>query len=312
MLTTEIVRETPAGRKRVSEIDDGSQWYADLRQRMRETKKPITEITVLSPSRAAALLAANDHNRPISDRNVSIMVADILAGRWQFNGEPIIISETGELNDGQHRCHAVTLAGKAIEVLLVAGVSRKSRYTVDMGTARTVGNFLGMHGIADANNVAAIAAIMHAFEHDAVRKNTSSANEPRVHKSNNTPTKAEIRTYAEANLDDIKRAMEAFPWSEAKKLTTLSRVCGIAVVISRSCKEWGSVEAFISKLIDGSNLSKTNPIFVARERIIAERNDKTLTAFRFFEIVIRAWNAHRSGQQSKIIKVLGVLPEIAR
>lgn len=310
MLSTEIIRETAQGRKRVSEIDDGAQWYADMKHRMKKERR-FADFIVLSPSRAAALLNVNEHNRPISDNAVSILASDISNNRWQFNGEPIILSETGELNDGQHRCQAVIIAGKAIEVVLVAGVTRKSRFTVDMGGIRTVGNFLGMHGIPDPNNVAAVAAIMHAFETNGVA-NLGTRSSGDIHKRTMKPTKAELRLYAESHLDEIKRAMSAFSYKDSKTLTTWTRVCGIAIVISRKCKDWTGTELFFSKLLSGAELKRTDPVFVARERIINERNEGTLTAFRFFEIVIRAWNAHRGGQQSKIIKVLGVLPDIAR
>ena len=102
-----------------------------LMRRARKAPKSGTEAAVidLTPKLAKELLLCNFDNRPISIKRVESFAADIRDGRWEFNGETIIVADTGEMNDGQHRCHAVIMADKSIPTLLVKGVSRASRFT---------------------------------------------------------------------------------------------------------------------------------------------------------------------------------------
>src|SRR6185369_3431611 len=76
---------------------------------------------------------------------------EIKGGRWTLNGEPIIVSDTGELNDGQHRCRAVIDANTPIDVVLIVGIKRDTRITLDQGKVRTAGDFLSMEGNINAN-----------------------------------------------------------------------------------------------------------------------------------------------------------------
>lgn len=45
----------------------------------------------------------NEHNRPLNESWAKSIASDILDQHWQFNGETIIISETGQVLSGQHR-----------------------------------------------------------------------------------------------------------------------------------------------------------------------------------------------------------------
>ena len=313
MLNSEIIRNTNHGRKRAVEIDDGQQWLTELKQRIGKEHR-ITEVFYLSPSRARALLVANPDNRKISNRTAETYATDIANGRWVFNGEPIIIAETGELNDGQHRCEAVVLAGKGIEVLLVAGVPRSSRTTVDMGKVRTTGDFLHMHGIENANIMAAAAAMILACETGRIMGGGGG-----VKKDNNNlatadlrPTKQEVLTFARANMDDLHRAQAAIRVDKASVVASYSRFIGILAILARRSKDWDEAIAYISAVVDGDGIKKTTPEYTVRERLIKERSTKTLGAIAFMEIVVRGWNARRSRQRLSHIKLAGYVPEIAR
>jgi hypothetical protein len=52
----------------------------------------------------------NLRNRPFYQSNCEEIVQEILNGRWQFNGEPIIIGRTGVVLNGQHQLAALVLA----------------------------------------------------------------------------------------------------------------------------------------------------------------------------------------------------------
>src|SRR3954467_12893306 len=72
----------------------------------------FAEVVDINPQLAAEMLKHNDSNRHISKNLVSKLASDIRENRWRLNGEPIILANTGELNDGQHRLSAIIEAAK--------------------------------------------------------------------------------------------------------------------------------------------------------------------------------------------------------
>ena len=196
---------------------------------------------------------------------------------------------------------------------MVAGVPRASRTTVDVGKVRSIGDFLHMNQISDGNHVAAIASIVYAFENDLVSARKTSGvgqNGAPLFKTVVKPTKQEILTYARANLPEIHRAMSAFPRKGIHLIGSYSRVCGMAIVISRRAKTWDAVAVFMNSVIDGEGLQKRDPIYATRQQLMSTRAEGTLTPFTFFQIVIKGWNAHRAGEQVGYFKMSATLPEI--
>ena len=124
----------------------------------------FSEVVTVSPGLAAELLRRNDGNRSVRQTKAEQYAIDMREGRWAFNGEPIIISVDGKLNDGQHRLQAVIDANICVVFLLVFGLSRESRETVDQGAARGASDYLGMGGLPNATTAAGIARLVLAYE----------------------------------------------------------------------------------------------------------------------------------------------------
>lgn len=106
-------------------------------------------------------LTNNDTNRPFYQSNADYLTQEILRGNWEFNGEPMIIGETGRLIDGQHTGIALLNAiaewaahpGKwkdywetepVIDKLVVFGVKETDKVvnTVNTGRPRTLTDVL--------------------------------------------------------------------------------------------------------------------------------------------------------------------------
>lgn len=313
MLNNESIGRSDLGHKRTIENDEGQQWLSELKQRMRKEKR-FAEMVHLSPSRARALLAANPDNRKLSNRQAETFASDISNGRWVFNGEPIILADTGELNDGQHRCEAVSLAGKGIDVLLVAGVPRATRTTVDMGRVRTTGDFLHMHKIEQGKIVAAAAQMLLAFETDRImgfQRGVGKANSQMVSYTMK-PTKQEILEFARENMNDLRRAMDALNAQKVAMVASYSRLVGILCVLARHSRDWPDAIAYITALVEGDNLKKLTPEYTTRERLLSEKRSGSLGPIGFMEIVIRGWNARRAKQRISHIKLAGYVPDVSR
>lgn len=258
-----------------------------------------TEMHRLTPALAEYLLGddRNPMNRNISDRQVASFAQDINDGRWRFNGEPLIISRDGFLNDGQHRCSAVVATETSIEFLWVFGVTRDSRTTLDQGRVRSASDFLKMDGMPYATNSAAVAAIvMEALETGA------------AHYGRKRPTKGAVVEYVHKHPDIIE-SCASIP-TNTRTIGGHSALAAAHYLISK-VGEPEDVEDFFHKLVTGENLTARNPILVCRKRLTEMVFNRERVNYRL-ECIIRGWNNYRSERRvSRLLITGGQLPKIA-
>jgi len=121
--------------------------------RIEESAKQLTKLLAslpkdgarvvdISPSLARAILARNRDNRSIAKNRVDRFVSDMRSGAWEVNNSGLGLGLDGELYDGQHRLHAVVRANLTVRMLVMSGLSRESRATIDQGRPRSVGDNL--------------------------------------------------------------------------------------------------------------------------------------------------------------------------
>lgn len=302
----EIIRKTPEGFKPARQIDDGEAWLSDLLARARD--KVVCEPVILSPSRAAALMARNAENRTLSKKLVDLLAADILNGHWQFNGETIIVADTGELNDGQHRCQAVIDSGEAVETMLVAGVPRRARMTTDQGRARKVSDFAHMSGMKYAALSSSVASNLLVIEKYGAIPRGYRVGGDRA----GTTTRQEVLEYGRRHLSEIESAVE-FVLRLGKAISVVGSPTRFAVayiIICRACVDTPTVARFFEKLGSGEGISKQDAVWQVRERLISDRQAQSQTPFKFMEAVIKGWNSERSGARGSRLMLNGTWPKI--
>ena len=113
----------------------------------------FTTMTIC-PSMAATLLKNNENNRAKSTYVVKNYAREMKLGRWNLTAEPIMVTESGELINGQHRLEAVIVSGMHID-FTVATVPDTSTFRVlDMGRKRSHADILGIpRSIANSLNM---------------------------------------------------------------------------------------------------------------------------------------------------------------
>jgi hypothetical protein len=149
-------------------MTDVEQVHAWLKRGWNEIFMVQTEV---SPSMAACLMEKNISNRAVvtggAARSAGTYADAMKRGEWVINGETIVIASTGELNDGQHRLYAVIKAGIAVPMLLVFGVDRETRHTIDQGIARSAAHVLMMQGEKNTTNLATALRLLYQIDHHA-------------------------------------------------------------------------------------------------------------------------------------------------
>lgn len=248
----------------------------------------------LTPLLAAELLARNPDNRPASAKRVKIYAGDMAAGRWVENGEPIIVSRCGLLNDGGHRCAAVFASGITIPALFVFGVERASRTTTNQGRAKGAGDYLGMRGIPNAMSTAGIARLLVAYE--------TQANLNRLADIANS----QVVAYFDDHMPEIIESAH-FAARYANRLKIVApAVFGFCYHICRQINQ-AAAEEYFHTLATGEMLASDDPAFVIRNRLLAlGKAARTVKA----ELILHGWNSFRRGQKRMLAKTTGQFPPL--
>ncbi len=247
------------------------------------TTAPHVEFVNLTPALAKDLLDRNDGNRSIRQTKMLQFACDMIDGKWAMNGEPIIVSADGRLNDGQHRCLAAIEANTSIPVVIMFGIDRETRLTVDQGGARTAGDFLGMEGVQNAAAVAAIARLAIAFERNDGRAFTDSQ---RI-------TSREIRERV-ATDEGLARSA-TFGHTEgsySRNFIAASSIGFAHYVLSRINR--ADAEEWLARVCRGDGIKLKDPAHTLREKLIGAGRlgrDKKL------KMLLQAWNFHRRGMK---------------
>jgi hypothetical protein len=123
------------------------------------------ERVVLRPSDFDVLLSLNTNNRPVNRKWVAELHRRLQDGRWIYNADPIQVSDSKILLNGQHRLHAFRRFGENVTCLVAFGLSGKAWTTYDTQPRRTLGQEMARHGIKNANGVAALARTIYRYLH---------------------------------------------------------------------------------------------------------------------------------------------------
>lgn len=267
------------------EHDRATRWLND---RIRTGKKSaFAEFGELTPELAALLLKINPNNRPLKEHHIERMARDISGGLWKTTGETIVISRCGLLNDGQNRCAAVIHAGRAISVNFVFGVEREARLYMDQGATRTPGDYLGMDGVKDPNNVAAAARkILDIKTCGKIITGLSGK-----------PSKAEVQEFALLISAQLDRSIHVCRRKGHGKVASLSTLMTAHYLFSKVSPD--DADDFIEKLIDGTGLSSTDPIFAVREKLIDPR--KRLNQNEQLKAMFMGWNNYRKNKSVRSV-----------
>jgi hypothetical protein len=249
-------------------------------------------VSDLTPDIAVVLMERNPGNRVLKPIKVRDLSNDLKSGDWKFNGEAIIVSDTGLLNDGQHRCAAVIESRVSAKTVFIFGIPRDTRDTLDQGTNRSSADYLSMHGSVDTNHLAATAKMVWQWRTFGFTHRTGSY----------APTRSQIVDTVEKN-PGIAQALHFVSRKGSSLFSSRSVLAFSLFAIRTVVGSHTDPDFFFDSLIDGANLTAGDPILLVRNRLMTER--KILLAPAKAELLFRAWNAHRLGQTRVLFRVNG-------
>ena len=290
----EDVRDAQADQADLTTDEGAALWY---QQRVKQgATKVHTEQVDMTPALARVLLDNNEGNRPVRQSKLNQYVSDINADRWDFNGETIIISQEGLVNNGQHRSLAVIETGKAIPVLFVFGVERKTRRTVDTGANRGAHDHLSVDGYTQPTTLAAVTRFVLAYERN---QGQNFANMNRV-------TASEI--YERARAEPLLDQSSQYPYkhgNKSKRLAPPSVMAFCHYIMSKA--DPVAAQNFLDQVITGANISADSPAYVTREKLI---EFSSLVREQKVEVLLRGFMAFRKNKTIRGIRIKWELPSL--
>jgi hypothetical protein len=284
---------TAPGQQKFHTVSDTRRAQIWLDSKVAKAKSGIfSEVADLTPELAEILLGRNDGNRTFRASRIAEFAKDISNGDWKLNGEPLIISHDGMLNDGQHRCAAVIECKIPTPMLMTFGVARDTRDTLDQGTMRTAADFLSMHGAEDSKYLAGAARALWQYQKFGFISMTS---------MNHAPTRSEVKRTA-LDHPGLAKSLAFISRPGTKALSSRSLLAFCHFAFKRIAGD-APANYFMDAFIDGADLKRGDPILYVRNRFIAEK--KKIKSEERAELLFRAWNAHRLGEDRIMLRTYG-------
>jgi len=213
----------------------------------------------ITPEVAKALLENNTNNRSITQGHLALIKSEILSGKWQYNGQPIIIGESGRLLDGQHRLTAVVETGIPIDTFIMRGINEDAFVTIDTGKVRGGSDVLSIAGSKHGSHVAsAIRKILEQFG------GTKKCQGKYSHKISNGEYLAVYQEHGE-ELTDLFDLVHSWVLNGSRLLSESDAMAFI--ILARD--ESSEIYNFLEEVITGREISKkSNAGQTCRKKII--------------------------------------------
>lgn len=246
-------------------------------------------VEVITPAYAKQLLEQNPHNRPLSQMTVDRYASDMKSGRWNNNGQGVVLTPEGMLLDGQHRMAAVVQSQATIAMLVVRGVPREAFVTMDSGKARSLSDVLAIEGRTHTTILAAMASVAYPYAAGVTVRYPV--------------TKATLEAFVTAHPYMQTVAAQV---GNAKLQLPKSTLGAVLFLGNERRQLDDEVDEFIEGVSSGAGLWKGDARLTLREWFITQRDRDRGRIMRemAFAAIARAWNAYASGKELAVLRNL--------
>lgn len=259
-----------------------------------------TEVVTIGLAEAELLQGANTHNRNFRPRKQNLYAIDMLHGKWVQSGEPIKISRTGMVLDGQHRIGALIQACTEgavvrkdlklepdpelrIPMIIVRGLEPSAQEVMDSGIPRRLYDALSLRDEHNTMLLAAILRIIYAWKMDERRG---------LGRGDVASGTALLDMFEED--PDVYRELARQASNMRNKVRLTPAVLALCLWLFED-RDPEDAETFFERLADGEHDNPHDPIWKLREKLRDLPGGKRSTAY-LTALTIKAWNLYRSGE----------------
>lgn len=247
---------------------------------------------IVTPEIARALLDKNVNNRHLSSRRVDALVKVMQRGEWQYNGDTIRISKSGRLLDGQHRLSAIEQSGMPQKYIIVDNLDDEAFTTIDIGSARTASQMLGILGEKNTASLASISKMVLMTEKEG---------KPIHGSPDKQVTHSQIVDFADNNEDIVQSALfAARKWPRKYMGPSVSGYCyHMFGRVSPKLRD-----AFMEELVSGEFSYQDSPVRYIRDLLIEERGGVLKRdSSRRIALLFKAFRFFKDGKTAKMVRL---------
>lgn len=246
----------------------------------------------VDPTIAERWLGRNENNRNLNQALVRRYVTDMEAGDWAFTGEAVKFSASGKLLDGQHRLHAIIKSGVTVLMLVVRGLDDPAQDVMDTGRKRTAHDMLKMHGKTHATALAATARLVVAWQNGAIKT-------------------SDTQFVGHITNSQILAVVESDPYvawaselaAHANGVAANPSAIGLAAWVAGRFHA-DQVRTFLTTTAEMRTDGPGDPRYTLANRLrIARDQRERLTSIQQAWLILRAFEAYRSGRKLKQLKL---------
>jgi hypothetical protein len=271
-------------------------------------KRPY--IVIIYPHEAKQILEERFPNRSLRQDAVVYYSRLMKSGKFLFNGEPLVFSDTGKLMDGQHRLRALIDADKPQVFLVMFGIPEDAFPTFDNGRKRT---HVDAGNIANLNDsVLVMGGAQRLYSWATNDLDTASHN----------PSPSECLKIIEAHPQLIESARECSKLKIRRRDAVLIHFLASELLHAKS-----KVEDYLFRIGDGHNLPEGDPAFAVRsllstygggkgsKKLLDEEKQRVKNCILRF--LFEGWNADFHGKPLKMATLKNIVrksitPELER
>lgn len=251
------------------------------------------EIKLITPDVAKELLSKNiKNNRKATDNNVGRYAEMMRKGLWiDLHPQPIIVSNEGELLDGQHRLNAVILSGKTIKCYVFTK-DKSIMSTIDDGKKRTAGDACKIADIPNANQYAAMMRLYTNY------KNTG---ELSSRLSKKTISNIELIEEYYRNPQKYNNVVKIADSLYLKGRLLNKSLYGALYLIFNEINEDIAFD-FLNQLSNGKDI-QNNSMYLLRQKLINENSTNKKTPLPIIiAYIFKTWNYVTKGKELGVLK----------
>lgn len=134
----------------------------------KKSGKMYTVVMLVGPDLAIKWLEYNTRNRPLDQKHVDYLTAEMKAGRWKLTHVGIAFDINNVLQDGQHRLWAIVFSGRTVEMSVTFNTPQDCIQYVDGGKKRMAHERMHLSGRYQGgvgrNHLAALRAMVQGVQ----------------------------------------------------------------------------------------------------------------------------------------------------
>lgn len=122
------------------------------------------EIKTINKQIAEVLLENNINNRKANKDHINALATHMSSSNWKSSGDPIRISKTGRLLDGQHRLMAIVMSDTSQEFVVISELEDEVFDVIDTGKNRNAADVMSISGVNQGAAVSSVIKMVNLYE----------------------------------------------------------------------------------------------------------------------------------------------------